>query len=388
MALDNSTPVPNTDVNEVMGAAASRQGVNFVEFDQARCLPQTESVLFSSFPGEIRDLIFYYALCDYEDTKKLYDQNTCYRRPGYFAPRRADTALLRTCQRIYREAWFLPWTNREHTFFLTHHDRCPVRTVTQEEMDRTLRHIADKHGETEIEHIRVFPQLYRIEDGIDLQKINDWAHFRPRRFTITIRHTDWWNWESDQPLRIDSRFVNSCRFPDSVRELRFELESIERKKDQINFMAKEMMEKWQFQRKDGTHLSAKNSEISVTEWSGSSTWNGQRWLRDESRADTLDYYVLTIAFTPIMKGSPDEVPEINYSPPLRVENYTPLTSFRPHITTATLEAAQIPPGTAAEDVVRRWDEFNNGRMRMYPVRRPLVRGLRSFRGPANSGPGQ
>jgi hypothetical protein len=324
--------------------------VHFIEFDPAKCLPQKESPLFTSCPGEIRDLICRYALSDFEERSELYDENTCYRRPGYFGPRHSDTSLLRTCQRIYREAWFLPWATRELTMFLTAPDRCPIRTTSEKEMHPVLNLINAMHGKTEINHIRVFPQLYRLEPGDDLQRINDLDHFHPRRFTITIRHTDWWYWETDTPLSINSTFVKECRFPDSVRELCFELESLERRKDQINSIAKQMMEKWQFQRKDGVRLSAKDSSIAVMRWSGSSTWGGQRWVRDETRPETLDYYVATIVFSPLGDSANEKEPEYQ-APDLSVNGFSPLRPVSASIRSSTLEAANVPPWTSAEDAL-------------------------------------
>jgi hypothetical protein len=343
--------------------------LNFIKFDETKILPQAQSPLFDSFPGEIRDLIFYHALCDYEDKSKLYDENTCYRRPGYFAPRHTDTALLRTCQRVYREAWFLPWTTREHTLFLTAPERCPVRTISELHMRSTLNLVNSIHGKTEIDHIRVFPQLYRLEPGVDLQRINNWHHFHPRRFTITIRHTDWWHWETDTPLWIDSRFVNKCRFPESVKELHFELESLERRKEQINSIAKQMMDKWQFQRKDGVRLSAKDSAVSITRWSGSSTWSGQRWIRDETGPETLDYYVATIVFKPMGNDPRNEKEFADYrAPKLEVSGFKPIVTPHAYIPSTILEAAKIPPGTAAAETTRLWHAFNSGSTRL-PIHR-------------------
>ncbi|KAH8817283.1 hypothetical protein F5884DRAFT_748749 [Xylogone sp. PMI_703] len=333
----------------------SQEGLRFIEFDATKCLPQTQSVLFNTFPGEIRGLIFHYALCDYEDKSDLYDEQTCYRRPGYFAPRRCDTALLRTCQQIYREAWFLPWTTREHTIFLTAPDRCPIRTTSVREMRPILDQINAIHGKTEINNIRVFPQLYRLEPGDDLQEINDIDHFHPRRFTICLRHTDWWYWESDTPLSINSEFVNKCRFPDSVQELCFELESVERRKDQINSIAKQMMEKWQFERKDGVILSAKESPIPVMRWSGSSTWGNERWVRDETRPETIDYYVATIVFRPIFNTT--KAPGY-YAPRLEVTNFTRLSPIYASIKTDRLSKAKVPPGTPAVEAVSMVQSFS------------------------------
>lgn len=331
-----------------------QQPLNFINFDEAKCKPQLESIIFNKIPGEIRDLIFYYALCDYEDKSSLYDENTCYRRPGYFAPRRTDTALLRTCQRVYRETWFLPLTTREHTLFLAWPSRCPVRVTEAKELQKALSLINTIHGRTEIDHIRVFPQLCRLEPGDDLQAINDMPHFYPRRFTITVRHTDWWSWESDEPISIGGRFVDICRFPESVRELHLELESLERRKDQINSIANQMISKWQFQRKDGVRLSAKDSAVTTMRWSGSSTWNDVRWVRDETRPDTLDYYVAAVTFKPVLNAPENQTDldsEINRAPLLETQGFTPLTPSCVNLTVSSLKAANVPSGTSAADAV-------------------------------------
>ena len=149
--------------------------------------------------------------------------------------------------------------------------------------------------------------------------------------------------------------MNECRFPDSVRELRFELESLERRKDQINSIANQMIGKWQFRRKDGVRLSAEHSSIAIMRWSGSSTWAGERWVRDETRPETLDYYVATITFKPVRNASANEKePEAteNFAPNLEVHGFTPLALSHVAIPTLALKEANVPPGTPAADAVR------------------------------------
>jgi hypothetical protein len=67
---------------------------------------QHGSCLFASFPGEVRDKICTFVLNCHESNNpaKLWDNDSSYVRPGYSAPQVADTALLRTCQRIYTES--------------------------------------------------------------------------------------------------------------------------------------------------------------------------------------------------------------------------------------------------------------------------------------------
>lgn len=66
------------------------------DFATESALDQLQSSLFTVLPGEIRNHIWNYALTDYEDKARLYNDATCYKRPEYLAPRRTDTELLRT----------------------------------------------------------------------------------------------------------------------------------------------------------------------------------------------------------------------------------------------------------------------------------------------------
>jgi hypothetical protein len=272
---------------------------NTLNLDPDSVHEQSQSGLFSVLPGEIRNHIWNYALADYQDESQLYDDATCYKRPDYLAPRKTDTVLLRTCKRIYQEAWFLPWTNAEQTFYLTSSDRRPPRTTTPSNMQKTLLAISKTQTMPIIQHVRIFPQLYALESGQRLQGILNLKFFYPKVITITIRHTDWWFWESDNALHFDATWVDFCRFPNSLTELRVAFESLERKKDQIDDVVKQAMKGWVFRRKDDTELSAKDCEPEIMRWSGSATWGHHRWIRDETSPNKLDYYVSTVTWRPI-----------------------------------------------------------------------------------------
>ena len=159
---------------------------------------QEQSSLFS-LPGEIRDLIYRFALAEYEDPDEMYSANTFYARPGYFARGRTDTTLLTTCRKVYLEAWFLPWTLREHTFFFTRNERKPERHSTHKEMTAALAAINEAHGEkaTELNHVRLFAQLFLIENGNNLNRLLSIPYFNVITFTICLRSHDFWNWEID-----------------------------------------------------------------------------------------------------------------------------------------------------------------------------------------------
>ncbi|KAJ9132231.1 Alanine--tRNA ligase, partial [Coniochaeta hoffmannii] len=290
--------------------------------------PQPNCPLFSLLPAEVRSDIFSLALADYPDPSpdRHYQAETCYTRPAYFAPRRTDWQLLATCRLAYAEAWHLPFVLREQTHWLTSQDRAPpeyrvgrgdgrggVPGSTQREMlERRLAQVARSLGGEEeeeegdgfeIQGLRVFAQMYKLEGG-HLAALLGTPGLRPRRVTLTVRHADWWFWESDERLRVEGQqwLEGVCgQLRASVREVCIELESLERKKDQVDEIARQMRERWFFKRGDGEGLFADVSGRAdeVTRWSGTSTWNGRRWVRDETAEGRLDYYVVAVWFRPL-----------------------------------------------------------------------------------------
>ncbi|KAI1375717.1 hypothetical protein F4677DRAFT_422191 [Hypoxylon crocopeplum] len=268
---------------------------------------QDESPLFGVLPAEVRSSIFSLALTDYPDPTpdNHYAAETCYTRPHYFSPRKTDTALLRTCRATYAECWFLPFMLQEQAHWLTAQDRAPPEYrvhMSVASLQSRLQQIKEQrdNGEiVEIEGLRVFAQMYKIEDG-RLAALLRTPGLYPRRLTLTIRHADWWYWEGDQPLRFEAKWIKAvCDvLPSSVREFCIELESLERKKEQVDSIAKQMREKWFFKRTDGAALfpDVTGGNVEVSRWSGASTWNNRTWTRDETAPGRIDYYVVCVPF--------------------------------------------------------------------------------------------
>ena len=268
-----------------------------LQSDSTGCNDQSQCPLFSVIPPEIRNDIFRYALAEVETVDDQYDINTCWRRPGYLAPHRTHTDLLRTCKRIYSEAWHLPWAGAEHVFYFAWDGRKPERTVELNDMQDILDAVYLSQGEQDIEHIHIFAQLCNLEDGSNFRSVCDLRAFHPRRLTVTIRHTDFWSWEDDAPMSLSGAWVSyQTELPESVTEFKLDLESIVQRKDSVDFLADNIAEKWHLKRKDGAVLLPEPIERSVMTWTGSSTWQGRRWIGDEVRENELDYYVRTVTF--------------------------------------------------------------------------------------------
>jgi hypothetical protein len=264
--------------------------------------PQTASPLWSVVPPEIRSNIFAHALADYPDPSPdvHWGENTCYTRPSYFAPRRTDTALLRACRAAYAEGWHLPALLREQVCWLTAPDRRPSGHDWWRPL-QTLKQVAEAQGAeaAEVARLRVFAQMVRLE-GRALSFLFDTPFLAPRQLTLTIRHTDWWWWEHEQPLRFEAGWLAhaSARMPASVREFIIELESLEKKKVQVDAIATQMRQKWFFKRRDGAILYPDLSDggVEVSRWRGTSTWGGETWTRDETQEGCIDYYIVAVAF--------------------------------------------------------------------------------------------
>ncbi|OIW27263.1 hypothetical protein CONLIGDRAFT_580045 [Coniochaeta ligniaria NRRL 30616] len=277
-------------------------------------LPQSSSPLFTLLPAEVRAEIFSLALADYPDPSPSshYSATTCFTRPSYFAPRITSVALLSTCRLVYAEAWHLPLLLREQVHWLTAPDRAPPEYRTghiygggreqSRRLGRDLAQIAGRlgTGEFEIEGVRAFAQMYRLEDG-SLAALLGTPGLRPKRVVLTVRHADWWWWESDEVLRVEGQkwLRGVCEvLAESVREVCVELESLERKRGQVDEISKQMRERWFWRRRDGVGLFADVTGVGdeVTRWSGTSAWNGQRWVRDETVEGQIDYYVVAVWF--------------------------------------------------------------------------------------------
>jgi hypothetical protein len=80
---------------------------------------------------------------------------------------------------------------------------------------------------------------------------------------------------------------------------------IDRRKNEIGYIAGAAVEKWFFRRKDRVVFAATGQDVAISRWTGSSTWANRGWIRDESRPNEIDYYAKTVTWKP--------APEVNRS---------------------------------------------------------------------------
>ncbi|KAJ5794140.1 hypothetical protein N7457_000739 [Penicillium paradoxum] len=262
------------------------------------------SPLFTVFPAEIRNRIYAFAL-ESEDVstesspRSLYKQNEFYYRPGYKQPKRIQTALLQTCQQIYAEASLLPPAVNEHTFWFY---RAPPHVNDASNPMEYFRKMTPKQ-QAQVQHLHLFTQQFFLEDNVwshiwhglkigdDGRRMRGECRIAPKKLTITLRHTDWWYWENNDPLGIDpfqtgrtraaqmGRAVSSTALPRAwgnqfisipcLNELVIEFETVMRKRDQLDDIIQRALQ-WKFplQPDNGLHLVADPTSISAYTWVG------------------------------------------------------------------------------------------------------------------------
>lgn len=223
-------------------------GTALTDGNLAKCNPQAQCPLYQ-LPKELRDMIFVFATAPYEDPQRRYKDTAFYCRPGHTARHRTETNLLLTCRRAWLEANALPMQQAEHAFFFTrgpynsHFDANWFRNNTDENVRyREFLERLTKRNLRNVTNVHLFAQMFLIERFPSRERLQFFRRdkvmlgFKPKVFYVTIRHCDWWNWETDEPLRLDDRWVQyllNTPCLSAVEEFRLELETLERKQAQL-----------------------------------------------------------------------------------------------------------------------------------------------------------
>lgn len=230
---------------------------------------QQQSLLFSKLPGEIRNRIFELVCLPYDDPTHKYNQHDYWYRPGYHAKHiTRATGLLLSCRRAWIEANDLPMRLSQPTFWFKNEDRTPgwarrhplndVRQIRQARMARFSDSLASRadsassrgspHSDydqtlynpmqTEEARLALFTNNLTLENRKNFQSLRifaqmfwleheDWkdvmheserkrssfpnglpAVIWPRRVIFAIRNTDWWYWETDNPLSMEDGWIS------------------------------------------------------------------------------------------------------------------------------------------------------------------------------------
>ena len=77
-----------------------------------------------------------------------------------------------------------------------------------------------------------FTQLFWLEKTFPM--ICKLSLVKAKHIKVTVRHTDWWYWESNAPLAMKSQWVDNLRYIAGLQSLEVELETIEQNKAQVS----------------------------------------------------------------------------------------------------------------------------------------------------------
>lgn len=269
----------------------------------SKCNQQQQSPLFGVLPAEIRNDIFALALLQYEDLTQPYPENDFCYRPGHRARRILSTELLLTCRRIWLEANHWPMEQAVHSFWFDY-ERRPSWTRRNAYNDdvrftRFMDNFSSKSS-LRIKHIQVSAQMYWFERNLEYSDI--WGYLDGKSlnldtFTVTIRHTDWWLWESDDPLRFDEDRIRALlRTPGAshIAEFRLELETLEWNMNQLRPILDKLrsLKIHNPDEDDGIHWELVEPFEEIT-WSGPTNIDGEDYDVYAKR-DKLDYRIMTV----------------------------------------------------------------------------------------------
>lgn len=294
----------------------------------AKCNSQYQSPLFSTLPREIRDLIWTFATAPIEDRGRKYADNEYYCRPGHRAPHKTYTDLLSTCRRVWLEANALPMLQAEHCFWYYREapdGRSPAWMASLTEANRR-----------NFGHLHLFAQMFAIENLRDdpgelrrffLETEEREGDFQPRELHVTLRHTDWYWWEHDDPLRLDEEWVQALlNSPDlrSTQVLRLEMETLDYKVKQLIPIVERLkgLESREYESHvvDGEPVTTKfvlDGESTVETWTGPADIDGGDFDPYEGKS-TLNYHIITLTWRLRFPSLPRaHIPTLRRAPRIR-----------------------------------------------------------------------
>jgi hypothetical protein len=179
-------------------------------------------------------------------------------------------------------------------------DRGPDGRTRTPACERFFRDLTPQAVQS-LQKVRFFTQMYWLEDGYNLFYLFSVPQFRPTQLTITIRYSDWWNWESNQPLHMNEGWLRYFKGNPGLRVLKVEYETLTWKKAEMMRIV-ERNKKWKLpvRREGGSfqanelegYLSAEGTTLEEWKWKGTSNLGGGTWSH-HGTGDKVEYVVVT-----------------------------------------------------------------------------------------------
>ena len=151
-----------------------------------------------------------------------------------------------------------------------------------------------------LQKVRFFTQMFWLERGDELNALMAMPNFRPTELTITIRYSDWWDWEDNAPLHMGTAWLTKFKGNPGLRKLRVEYETLSWKKDEMMQII-ERNKQWGSLKVMGNsgepddierYLDTRYTALNEWKWVGKSKLDGQRWDH-HGPGETVEYGVVT-----------------------------------------------------------------------------------------------
>lgn len=286
---------------------------------------QSQCPFFSKIPGEIRDRIFDYAITRRHRGNYPYDPAEVWYRPGFrYADRRIDCSLLQTCRRIHQETKHLPGLRREivRVFYTSPPPlgpylgkkagpspaaipftnlRTPVgaqnplyylklrRRMLRGQTSRGDRS-QDAREVTRYERfqpegctLHIFAQQFWLDQFSSRWSDLACPYANITKVIITMRHTDWWNWDDSGRINLEPAFARyrypgapklteqawGSHFPEfpNLKEFELELETREDRRAELDEIV-QRAQSWEFPAANGATLLINTARTRKTGWIG------------------------------------------------------------------------------------------------------------------------
>ena len=163
--------------------------------------------------------------------------------------------------------------------------------------------------------LHLFAQMFAIEGlrstpgrlrGYFLRTPKVRCDFQPRILHVTIRHTDWWYWENEEPLRFDDRWFQAMLDSEDLRStyiLKLELETLDYKFERQLMPIVERLSRLQSAEYETHVIDGKPTKTrfefkgdpEVYHWSGPANIAGQNYAPYSGKS-SLNYQVITLTW--------------------------------------------------------------------------------------------
>ncbi|KAI3323435.1 hypothetical protein HD806DRAFT_496618 [Xylariaceae sp. AK1471] len=134
-------------------------------------------------------------------------------------PMRVDAALLLTCRRVYLETYSLPLLQAEQRFYCHRGPRRDDSVASRTDIHQFIASwlskpapvpVPDLKQKDLVRSVRLFLQQNWLEDTLPQFVITNAWFTNLEHLRITLRRSDWWDWEQNATLRINPFKGNCC----------------------------------------------------------------------------------------------------------------------------------------------------------------------------------